>query len=508
MSAIGSSHAIMDLLQSLQHQIGAQDTAALKQTIATLDNQHGPLVVMQTLAPFLFLQGDDETLSAQDALSLLGFLVQSNPSNYLKPASSAIRDEAVRLTTSADPMHVSPELMKAMIDQITSADVQAASNTTDAVVACCQKIGLSFAEPALLAIANIWQDALRRMSNEKATASTVAIRCASAVMNLVSLDEQMMKLGVDGGALRLVIDMLKEEQDPLLQMSVLDLIEKMAQTRPIHHALAMWLFSQDVLTPLLELAGGTEGEEPDPILGGPALRVIAALCKLTLVDSRVFEAEGLLLTGFHRALHNFEGSGELDRLAMIDAISSFAGASPDALTLVLNDPVTREGWLALNVSQSKLKAAILVSVAHVINQPFGNQQHQENASWNADLLKLYSLVGRTNNQESTTMLLNFGKSPLPEIRLGCYTLLEAVAKLPTGGQALLSTAGFIDFLLSREGEKTKEGREGRFAIVKAINNSPVKGLLANDIVKKIETHVAQGPHYVKTIPWELATEES
>ena len=204
------------------------------------------------------------------------------------------------------------------------------------------------------------------------------------------------------------------------------------------------------------------------------------------------------MTGFHWALHNFQGSGEVDRLAMIDVISSFAGASADALTLVLNDPVTREGWLSLrNVSQAKLKAAILVSVAHVLNPKF--QQQQEHRHSSADLLKLYSFVGRSNDEESTAMLLNFGKSPMPELRLGTY-------KLSAGGQVLLSAANFLEFLLDREREKTKEGREGRFGIVKAINESPVKGLLANEIVKKIERHISEGPHYVKSMPWELATE--
>ena len=223
-------------------------------------------------------------------------------------------------------------------------------------------------------------------------------------------------------------------------------------------------------------------------------------------QSSVFEAESTLLTGFHRALHNFQGSGELDRLAVMDAISSFASASPEALTLVLNDPVTRGGWLSLNVSQSKLKAAILASVARVIDPPPEHLHDGTSRHSNADLLNLYSSVGRANNQETTAMLLKFASSPLPEIRLGAYALLEAAVKLPSGGQVLLSTDKFIDFLLSREGESTKEGREGRFAIVEAINQSPVKGLLSAEIVAKIEKHVAEGPHYVKSIPWELATE--
>ena len=516
--AAASSTIIMELLQEMRVKIAQQDAAALQRTVAKLEVAAQALVVMQTLAPFLFKeagQQHQELFSSQDALSLLGFLVQSKPSLYLKPASQAIRHEATRLTTAAEPMFVSAELLGAMMDQIvasntttTDNNVQAAANATDAMVACCRKCGMAVAEPALMALAHHWQQALS--DDNKSRGSIIAIRCASAVIDLVALDEQMMKLAVERGVLQLLLDMLMDDQDPLLQMSVLDLMEtKMAHTRPMHHALAMWLFSSDVCTPLLMLAGGSTDEGPDPILGGPALRVVAALCKVSQVDDRVFvEAESTLLTGFHRALHNFQGSGELDRLAMMDAISSFAGSSADALTLVLNDPVTREGWLALNnVSQPKLKSAILVSVAHVMDPP-PEQLHDGTPSRHssADLLKLYSFVGRANNQESTSMLLKFASSPIPEIRLGAYTLLKAVAKLPSGGQLLFSTANFIDFLLSREGENTKEGRERRFAIVQAINQSPVKGLLADEIARKIEKHVAEGPHFVKAISWELATE--
>ena len=73
---------------------------------------------------------------------------------------------------------------------------------------------------------------------------------------------------------------------------------------------------------------------------------------------------------------------------------------------------------------------------------------------------------------------------------------------------IINHFNFMDFLLlqQRDGETTKEGREGRFAIVQAIYDSPVRGLLADEIVKKLEERLAQGPHYVKTIPWELATE--
>jgi hypothetical protein len=506
------------ILRDMKEQLSLQDAAALQKDAAKLTQSASPATVMAVLAPRLFI-GDEssssssagQSLTAADALVLLGFLAKTNPSMYLREAAHAIRDEAVRLTHSADPMIVSPALRQAMVDQLASSNVQAASDATDAVVACCRKLGLSFAEPALLAVAQHWQVALQRLSTEKASASTLAIRCASAVLEMVSLDEKLLEIGVDHGVLQLLLNMLVDDQDALLQMSVLDLMERTARVRPMHHALGSWLFSQPVLAPLLQLSGGSEeeeDEEADPILGGPALRVLAALCKISQAGSQlVFPTETVLLTGFHRALHNMEGAtGELDRLARMDAISSFAGASADALALVLQDPVTRDGWLSLNVSQPKLKAAILVSVARVLD-PL--TEHVEGGSLRhapADLLKLYALLGRTNRQESTSMLLTLARSPLPEIRFSVYALLQAVTKLSTGGQVLLSTAGFVDFLLSREGETTKEGREGRYALVEAIHASPVKGLLAEGIVNKLEAYVSQGPHYVKSMTWELAVE--
>lgn len=507
------------ILRDMKEQLSLQDAVALQKHAAKLAQSASPATVMAVLSPRLFV-GDEsssnsagQSLTAADALVLLGFLAKTNPSMYLREAAHAIRDEAVRLTHSADPMIVSPALRQAMVDQLASSNVQAASDATDAVVACCWKLGLSFAEPALLAVAQHWQVALQRLSTEKASASTLAIRCASAVLEMVSLDEKLFEIGVDHGVLQLLLNMLVDDQDALLQMSVLDLMERTARVRPMHRALGSWLFSQPVLAPLLQLSGGSEeDEEADPILGGPALRVLAALCKISQAGSQlVFPAETVLLTGFHRALHNMEGAtGELDRLARMDAISSFAGASADALALVLQDPVTRDGWLSLNVSQPKLKAAILVSVARVLD-PLAEHLESESllhapADAPADLLKLYALLGRTNRQESTSMLLTLARSPLPEIRFAVYALLRAVTKLSTGGQVLLSTAGFVDFLLSREGETTKEGREGRHALVEAIHASPVKGLLAEGIVNKLETYVAQGPHYVKSMTWELAVE--
>jgi len=71
---------------------------------------------------------------------------------------------------------------------------------------------------------------------------------------------------------------------------------------------------------------------------------------------------------------------------------------------------------------------------------------------------------------------------------------------------LLSQPGFFELLLNRENERTMEGKEGKYAVVQAIMNSPAKGLLADEIVMKLQKVLNEGPHYVAPIRPELMTE--
>lgn len=478
-----------------------------------------PARTMSTLAPLLFRNSSQhmvDEISGPEALQILGFLVALDEPVYLKAASRAIKEEALRLTSTASAtlvdsdVHVSPQLTSIMISQLsTGKDVEVAQNSMEALTACCKKFGPVFTETALRGIVDAWNQTLTLMTTNRPEASTICVRCAAAVVEISVLHDAAMKAAISSSAIELFLRMLTDESDPLLQMSMLDLLEKLASTCPMHHARAHYLFTDAVLNPVLGLAGGLEQGAPDPILGGPALRVVAALCNLGQRDAALFGlSDGDLVRAFHRALHNFKASGELDRLAYVDAISSFASSSETALNLVLDDHVTRDAWLSLSVAQPKLKSSILVSVARVLDpaaevDALGDLRDAPRIS-NEMGMKLFSTLGTVNGPESTEMMLALTRSPLPETRLGAYSLLEAVAKLPTGGQLLFTNGGFYEFLIDRQVEQTQEGREAKYAIVQAVLASEVVVLLADEIVRELEKYIAQGPHYVKVLRWEVA----
>jgi hypothetical protein len=534
---------IRDLLQ--QQQV---DMVALQATLGAFKSYCPARMIMDTLVPCLFrddsemsmdtkhddddgglASNDDPFLSSRDALAVLGCLVATDAPRYLLEASQAVSDEATRLVTSAEAMAVSPELLDVMVQQLSAPNVSVSTCATSALVACCRKLGTQLRVPAIASIVEAWK---RHYSTSTTTnrnqASTIAVRCAAALVEVLCLEEGTKASASDlasASSAEVLLTMLRDESDPLVQVSTIDLLERMAAARPVHHWRAHWLLSQPVLDPVLRLCGGTaEGVSPDPMLGAPALRFVTCLCRAAHCDDSFDElgaASHDVLRGFHTALRNYQASssGEMDRLALVDAISSFASASSEALDMVLADPITRRAWLSLSVAQPKLKAVVLYSVATVLD-PRGaacqvvssSEPSADSAVPNSALgMKLFSQLGQVNDDEATNLVLSSVRSPLPEIRLSCYALLRAVASsLPTGGQLLFTHADFADFLLNRESaryrEPTKEGREAKWELVRAVLGSPVAGLLAEDIVRAMERHVKQGPHYVKVQRWELATD--
>jgi hypothetical protein len=231
--------------------------------------------------------------------------------------------------------------------------------------------------------------------------------------------------------------MMTASSDPLLQMSTLDLVEKLATTTTpsIPHrsrsysttttttnddAQSQWLYSRHVIQPLLSMVGGTSSTAPDPFMSGPALRLLSTLAKFShqYDKATIFQQDSTCTSGgdgidatidnhlasFHRILHNFDMSGgEMDRLFIVDAISSFASASSEALEQVLEDAILVERWLSLAVAQPKLKAVVLLSVARVKNpQVVNNVVNDDNVKPNSAALamEIYSALGQCNNRRS------------------------------------------------------------------------------------------------------------
>jgi hypothetical protein len=497
-------NALIDVSRALSN---AQSERAEMLT-KDLDAVSTARLTMSLLAQSIFYNSTSEEALIPMDLEVMAYLVTSNPDKYLKDASRAVRSaaELASVTTkSIDPyftVEKSSKIAQVISSQIFSEDVEVSDNASKAMVAMCRKFD-TVVDPSVEAIMHCWS---------LTSSPVVAIRCASTLIDIIVFNERAMNLAVSVGAMDKVVDLMTGGKDPLTQMVIIDLIETIATTKPIHVSCARWILTNQVLLPLLEMAGGTG--EIDPLLGGPALRLLSLI--FSNVVSKHLVSENLdsnHFQRFKRALHSFDSSGESGRLAFIDAVSSFASASENALTEVLDDPFLREKWLSLkNVAQPKLKSAVLGSVARVIDQDSvkgDNTRQAELASLspsNALSLRLFKLFGSVNERDPSDMLILLARSPIVETRLGSYALLQAITKREMGVKTLLSNKDFFDFLIDRAVEHTKEGKEAKHIIVENVLKGQGHIMLSEEAVKKLQDVVDQGPFFVETLSWEMATE--
>mmetsp|Transcript_6187 Transcript_6187/g.13926 ORF Transcript_6187/g.13926 Transcript_6187/m.13926 type:complete len:123 (+) Transcript_6187:854-1222(+) len=122
-------------------------------------------------------------------------------------------------------------------------------------------------------------------------------------------------------------------------------------------------------------------------------------------------------------------------------------------------------------------------------------------------MRLYSCLGQTNNgRDATELVIELARSPLVETRLGAYATMAAFAKRGPGAQILMSHGGFYEFLINREAEDTKDGKEAKFAIVESILQCDARGLLADNIVQALEKYQQQGPFYVQAQRYNVMAE--
>jgi len=476
--------------------------------VASLFETHSAKKVAMVLSPLLFqAPGEsDEDLKGNKCLPFISSLLETNR-RFLEEVSTAVKDEARRLQQTPDSiMIVTPELLSVLVAQLQSNNTRVAENISVALVACNLKLGLDLCQATVVALRQgfeqYWEAV--KAGRDSASSSTVCVRYANTLADLAVADDAFMRVCLDQNVAEAWSSLLTFRDDPLLQITALDLYKKIADSTPYHETRCNWLLSLDSspLESILRLAG-SEGES-DPFLGGSALGVVSSVCKILQVGGTAATNQ-VLLDSFQRVLSKWKEHGsELDRLSLVDAISSFTSAADSALISILNDPVTTEAWLTLG-TKPKLKAAVLVSVSQVLDV-----RHAEaDDAGSMVRRRLFATIGKVNQSTSTMdLLMSLLKSPIPEIRQGSYAVLEAMAKIGNGSsQVLIMHPEFLPHILSRDVETSVDGVKAKYAVVEAVvADTTVMGLLSDGIIAKLRTFVDQGAHYMQSQSWEVATE--
>ena len=501
-----------------------------------------------------------QLLNHTQSFQLLTYLVSTSPNKYLIPSSQCIYKQTQVLSSSNANTNTSfllsndnysvivPDgLLNILIDQLSYFDnVEVTENVSKSIILLCQCLP-SLGVRAIPMLVTKWKDSITATttsSSKKNTAiqSTISMRYASTITHVaIQSDTNMNELNnyENSYFLNEILNKINDNSDPLLQMSYLDLIEIMVQppqpspsnndSNHIIHC-AHWLLTSTLLQSLINIVD-------DPILSGSAIRLLSSICSLLGQDqyynSAIFTNTTIattktttILKSFRSALSHFDQRGETNRLAFIDAVSTFASSSSEALHVVLqeynNDDTTtansiRRGWLSLSHAHPKLKSVVLCSIAKVLDPIDDSSNNNNNCviPSDKDAMLLIDTLSQVNSSTSvSTLLFTLVKSTIVEIRLGTYRLIKAMIKHSVyTAQLILSHSDAYDYLtncnnFSNNIECTKEGKEAKFEIIVELmkHENVVNMLLNDDIKEKLDKIVKLGPFHVQSITYEMATE--
>lgn len=414
-------------------------------------------------------------------LQLVVALVQVDPAKYLLPLSKSVAAKVA----NEKPVHVSDSLLQVWISQMVFTDqVSVHTNLSEALVLLVVKQN-NLTEPAMTQLVQVWKMSSQD-NNDKKQASILAVRCATVVIQCIDkLGDAAFHIFKQLRATDSIVEMIRDSSDPLMQLSVLDLFPQyMHQQQTIQIATREWL-EKDLAKPCIEFL-------EDPLLSGAALQFLG------LVSSSEMAQQALL--GHVREMGTI--TSESERLQVVHALAQVANYSNHGLQLILEDATLRSAWWGelSRLSSPKLQAAILSSVRMLL----------ERDSAKPHGMKMFTCLGRDNNNDFTNiptqwLFSRYCKSPMPELRIASYGILEQVAGLPGGTNLLATCSDFMEWMLQGQREATSDARVAKFELIQAFYQN-AQGFLASELSVKLKKIVEMGPHGQVPQRWDVAME--
>jgi hypothetical protein len=374
-------------------------------------------------------------------------------------------------------------------------------------------------------LVDIWKPQLGMASSSPSSsknkdASIIAVRCATLWMEWISKlgGKEHSNTNIDNASFQqtkeLFVKMISDFDDPLQQLTLVDLLVQYFGTdantltsdgpttsSPLSLLQDSFLASPELLSPIFQMM-------QDPLLSGSALQY------LTCVLSRLRPNEVDMVLQHIRQC-GVVTSNESERLQIVQALSNIA-VTMDPKIILQDQQLRHSWWDVTRVSQSKLQAAILTSIALTLPKLRNDKA----------AASMYNAVGPDNNStmDTTEWLWNrYLSSPMEELRIAAYALLAAMLQLSTAGMILTMHCNVKQQLVElvtdpNKRESTFDARLAYYDVIEKFyqhvtsTSSSVwmtATLNENQISKlqdQLQKKLRLGPHGREPQRWDVATE--
>ncbi|XP_045447090.1 26S proteasome non-ATPase regulatory subunit 5 [Melitaea cinxia] len=368
-----------------------------------------------------------------------------------------------------------------------------------AQMVCDKDIGIS--NKAVFITSNLPVDIYPKVLEEMKIAleSNSSSKCNAfeVIINISSKSYELFNLCVDLGYIDFMVNEL-ESDDILYQLNILELLSQLA-IKP--HGIN-YLIKQGTLLKISELVKNLHENAFGGLLIPGYMKFFGAIAHY--YPNEIFQKYPILVESLFDALN----SDDITILPVALDTLGFIGTTIEgkmclmALGSKYTQIIEKLGLIVKN-NPTEMKIRALHCIASLIAIDGDPKARVEPIDPRVTLMTREWF--RSLNKETGSMdaLFENCKNPFPDIRLASLNLLNAVCQHHWGVELVAKTAGFIEYLLDRTVDYTKESKVAKYEIIKHLANSTV---FDENIIMRLQKYVEQGPFYTE-LSTQVAIEE-
>ncbi|XP_008324524.1 26S proteasome non-ATPase regulatory subunit 5 [Cynoglossus semilaevis] len=117
-----------------------------------------------------------------------------------------------------------------------------------------------------------------------------------------------------------------------------------------------------------------------------------------------------------------------------------------------------------------------------------------------DLLALTESWFHHLSREPMDMIRNISTQPFPELHCGALAIFNAIGAQPWGQRLMMSTPGFMEFILDRSTGHTKEAKDAKFELVGSlVSSSTAADILGSQNYIRLKSYLIEGAYYISAV---------
>ncbi|CAH0725180.1 unnamed protein product, partial [Brenthis ino] len=357
---------------------------------------------------------------------------------------------------------------------------------------CDNDVGI--ANKAVLITSNLPTEAYPKVLEEMKIAleSTSSSKCNAyeVIINISSKSYELFNLSVNEGYIEFMVNEL-HSNDILYQLNILELLTQLAITpHGINH-----LVKQGTFQKISELVRDIHNNPFGGLLIPGYMKFFGSIAHY--YPKEIFQKYPILLESLFDAM----SSDDTTILPVALDTLGFIGTTIEGkmCLMALGSKYTQNVeklCLLIKNSPTEIKVRALYCMASLIGINKDPNSKVEPIDQRVTLMTREWF--RTLSQQPGPMdvLFNICKNPFPDIQLAGLTLLDAVCQHQWGEEMVSRVAGFIEYLLDRSVDFTKESKEAKYDIIKQLSQSAA---FDENIISRLQKYVEQGPFYTEIV---------